>query len=120
MTPIVFGIKNCDTIKKARRWLEQQEINYTFHDFRKDGLETTTVAAWLDNSDVSLDVLANRRSTTWKQLSDDEKLRLETDPAALLTENPTLIKRPVLVVNDKIHIGFSEANYTSIFNEENS
>ncbi len=110
----IYGIKNCDTVRKARRWLDEAKVDYRFHDFREDGLETDVVATWLDT--LGHDVLVNKRSTTWKQLDDREREQAVGDgAAALLTEHPTLIKRPVLIVNDQLHVGFSAPRYADIF-----
>jgi len=114
MTTTVFGIPNCDTVKKARNWLTNSGQDFTFHDFRKDGLDAATVETWIKK--LGTEVLVNKRSTTWKQLSDNEKKQaLSTDAAQLIVANPTLIKRPVLVINNDIHVGFKPDQYASIF-----
>lgn len=105
---IVYGIKNCDTVKKARRWLEQNEIAYEFHDVRQDGLSTELVERWLQS--VSLDTLINRRGTTWRQLDTADKQDLDQTAAiALLIRQPTLIRRPVVETNGQCTVGFSES-----------
>ena len=114
----IYGIKNCDTVKKARKWLEQNDISFTFNDFRSDGLEKTTVEKWLSKLDTN--VLVNKRSTTWKQLSDKEKSIVDSGEnqkalIALLIDQPTLIKRPVLEHKNTLVTGFSEKNYSEIF-----
>ncbi|WP_096087280.1 ArsC family reductase [Agaribacterium haliotis] len=110
----LYGIPNCDTVKKARRWLEQQQQDVEFHDFRKDGLELEQIQTWLEQ--VGVELLLNKRSTTWKQLSDDEKAQAQTAQcAALLQAKPTLIKRPVLDIDGDIHIGFKAELYSQIF-----
>lgn len=114
MTAVLYGIKNCDTVKKARQWLERHDIEYHFHDFRADGLEQQQVQAWLD--ELGLDSVINRRGTTWKQL--DEKTRASLDAgnaAALITANPTLIKRPLLDLGHLRMTGFSDAAYRDVF-----
>ncbi len=114
MTAVLYGIKNCDTVKKARQWLERHNIEYRFHDFRADGLTQQQVQAWLD--ELGLDTVINRRGTTWKQL--DEKTRStldEKNAAALITANPTLIKRPLLDLGHLRMTGFSEASYRDVF-----
>jgi len=68
---VVFGIKNCDSVKKARKWFEERDIPYDFHDFRVDGLSKDQLQAWLDR--VGAEVLINNRSTTWKQLNEQAK-----------------------------------------------
>lgn len=112
----LYGIKNCDTVKKARRWLDAQNIDYQFHDFRVDGLSETQVQGWIDT--IGLNTLVNKRSTTWKTLSNSEKEHITSDyiyAAAILLEHPTLIKRPLLETSNISKVGFSEANYTEIF-----
>lgn len=111
---ILYGIKNCDTVKKARRWLEANDIAYTFHDFRGDGLEQAIIEAWLQQ--VSWETLLNKRGTTWRKLEDPRKDQLdETVAVELMLANPTLIKRPVVTVNDDCLVGFKEADYTTYF-----
>jgi arsenate reductase len=111
---IVYGIKNCDTVKKARRWLEANDVAFTFHDFRADGLDTTTIESWLEN--VSWEVLLNKRGTTWRKLEDPRKDALTQDIAVeLMLANPTLIKRPVVSVNNDCLVGFKEADYANYF-----
>ena len=81
----IFGIKNCDTVKKARQWLERHHIEYRFHDFRADGLAQKQVQAWLD--ELGLDTVINRRGTTWKQLDEKTRNTLDnTNAAALIAE----------------------------------
>jgi len=110
----LYGIKNCDTVKKARRWLEENNVEYQFHDFRSDGLESKTVAQWLEV--IGKDTLINRRSTTWKQLSDAERQQADgNDAAALLVAHPTLIKRPVLAAGKTLQVGFNPSQYASLF-----
>lgn len=101
----VYGIKQCDTVRKALKWLDQQGIEHRFHDFRTDGLQAELLQTWLD-SDFS-DKLVNRRSTTWRQLSDEQRQLEGKALLELLLEHPTLIKRPVFVTDDIVAIGFN-------------
>ena len=111
---ILYGIKNCDTVKKARKWLEANDIDHTFHDFRVDGITETMVKDWLKTQ--PLETLVNKRSTTWKQLDDTTKASLTSSNApALCAKFETLIKRPVLEFNNDIHLGFNEKNYSQLF-----
>ncbi len=91
----LYGIKNCDTVKKARKWLDMHGVDYQYHDFRENGLDEESVSAWID--ELGWQNLLNRRSTSWKAL--DEQTRLNMDEArarkAVLL-HPTLIKRPLL------------------------
>lgn len=115
----MYGIPNCDTVKKARTWLDEHEINFTFHNFKKDGLTTSTVEAWLTDCDLA--TLINRKGTTWRALSDADKLRAEDAPSAisLMAEHSSVIKRPVLVIDHgnslKVHVGFSTERYQALF-----
>jgi len=111
---ILYGIKNCDTVKKARRWLETNDVAFTFHDVRADGLDKATVEAWLQK--VSWEILLNKRGTTWRKLEDPRKDNInEANTMKLMLENPTLIKRPVVTVNDDCMVGFKEADYAAYF-----
>jgi len=110
----LYGISNCDTVKKARQWLAQQGVEYSFHDLRRDGLDETRVQQWLDS--VGADKLVNKRSTTWKNL--DAELRDSIDEKMipqLLVAHPTLAKRPILDNNGDILTGFSDASYKTFF-----
>lgn len=103
----VYGIKNCDTVKKALKWLDGEGIEHTFHDLRADGVDEATVARWIDA--LGWESVLNRRSTTWRQLSETDKEGLnETRAATLAVEQPTLIKRPVFEGNGLILNGFTD------------
>ncbi|ENZ4299270.1 ArsC family reductase [Klebsiella pneumoniae] len=113
----MYGIKNCDTIKKARRWLEAHQIEYRFHDYRADGLERAQLDTFI--AELGWQALLNTRGTTWRKL--DESLRNSIDnadaAAALMLEMPAIIKRPLLCVPGRpMLLGFSEASYQQ-FNE---
>lgn len=110
----LYGINNCDTVKKARKWLDAHGIDYSFHDFRADGLEREHVAEWLQ--ELGWEVLVNRRSTSWKAL--DEATRENMDDAtalAAILAHPTLIKRPLLDTGTRRHTGFTPADYDRLF-----
>ena len=104
----VYGIKNCDTCRKALKWLEAEGIGHSFHDFRVDGLEAETVAGLL--KELGGEALINRRSTSWRGLDDKDRDILNSDDAVAITkmlvDNPTLIKRPVFVQNKTVINGF--------------
>ena len=104
----VYGIKQCDTVRKALKWLDQQGVEHTFHDFRVDGLSSELLQAWLD-SEFS-DKLVNRRSTTWRKLSEQQRQSEGDTLVNLLLEFPTLIKRPVIVINDTPRIKINTLN----------
>jgi arsenate reductase len=109
----VYGIRNCDTCRKALKWLESEGIEHCFHDFRKDGLADTQVAAWLEA--VGSDVLLNRRGTTWRNLSDTEKDSVDAGKAeALIVANPTLVKRPVFEGAGTLLVGFGAAQQDAL------
>ncbi|WP_049722536.1 ArsC family reductase [Gilvimarinus polysaccharolyticus] len=112
-TPTLYGIKNCDTVKKARQWLDANGFNYQFHDFRADGLNESKVQQWIDA--VGLDALINKRSTTWKGFSEQEKIHIFTaaKAPALIIANPTIIKRPVLETASHTQVGFKAEQYQS-------
>ena len=110
----VYGIKNCDTVKKACNWLVRNNIAFQFHDFRNDGLTQTKVRQW--TSLVAWDKLINRRGSTWRALSDQDKTGIDSSRALqLMVERPTLIKRPVVEYDTSITVGFSQESYAEIF-----
>ena len=111
----LYGIKNCDTVKKARDWLDQNNIAYKFHDFRIDGLSEAQVITWIN--ELGLYTLINKRSTTWKELDEPSKNNFDTASAPkIVAVNPTLIKRPLLDTGKQKYVGFKDAEYSKIFN----
>ena len=112
----LYGIKNCDTVKKARRWLDEHDIDYQFHDFREDGLEPRQVEHWL--GELGWEELLNKRSTSWKALPAETRDAMD-DEAALqaILEQPTLIKRPLLDTGHERFTGFSAASYQTILKD---
>ena len=111
---VLFGIKNCDTVRKARRWLEEHDIAFTFHDVRSDGLTHAQVAKWIDA--LGWEVVLNKRSTSWKTIDAPRRENLDANSVnALLVELPTLIKRPVLEYDGAVYLGFKADTYSSIF-----
>ncbi len=113
MMTTLYGIKNCDTVKKARDWLAANNIDYRFHDFRADGLTAEQVSSWI--AEIGLDALVNKRSTTWKELDDATKHNFDAQAAQVITANPTLIKRPLLDTGKRKQAGFKDADYAKIF-----
>lgn len=110
----LYGIKNCDTIKKARAWLTANNIEYTFHDYRQDGLD----ANWLTQAEQVLgwELMLNKRGTTFRQLTDEQKQGVDKSAAlALMLEFPAMIKRPILIHNDNYFIGFKADQYAEVF-----
>ena len=112
----LYGIKNCDTVKKARKWLDTHGIEYHYHDFREDGLDRKTVAGWLN--ELGWETLINKRSTSWKALDEASRESMNTHSALLaIMDQPTLIKRPLLDTGHQRHTGFSAPGYETIFNQ---
>jgi arsenate reductase len=115
MTTTLYGIPNCDTVKKARTWLADQQHDFAFHDFKKQGLTRDIVAGWLRH--LSRDVLVNKKGTTWRGLDDARKASITDDEAAiaLMLEFPSVIKRPVLDKDGRFAVSFTPAQYQQIF-----
>ena len=112
--PTLHGIRNCDTVRKARRWLNTHGVDHAWRDFRDDGLDAADLDRWLVA--VGDDVLVNRRGRTWRQLPEATRDGLDaTALRALLLEEPTLIKRPVLVDGDDVVVGFDAEAYAERF-----
>ena len=110
----LFGIPNCDTIKKTKKWLEQNNIDYTFHDYRKDGISTEMVSDFCQQLDWQQ--VLNKRGTTYRQLDDATKESLTAESViALLVEHPAMIKRPILQKGNELYLGFKAEQYQSIF-----
>ena len=102
---LVYGIKNCDSVKKARVFLEQHKIAYQFHDYRLDGIDEMLLRRFIDA--LGVDAVLNQRSTSWRQLSDAQKSDLNLDKALrLMLEVPTLIKRPIIDTGSQLLVGF--------------
>ena len=105
MTLTLFGIPNCDTVKKARTWLDAQGIAYAFHDYKKVGADAGKLAGWVRSA--GLDKVLNRAGTTFRKLSDAEKADLDADRAvALMVANPSTIKRPIVEYPGGLLVGF--------------
>jgi len=112
VTITVFGIRNCDTVKKARSWLDAQGIAYRFHDFRAAGVDEAQIRRWAQAAGI--DRLLNRAGTTFRQLPAEDKACLDDDWAvALMVQHPTLIKRPVLERGDLVLVGFKPEVYAA-------
>tara|TARA_R110002095_G_scaffold207781_1_gene193062 strand:+ start:1950 stop:2291 length:342 start_codon:yes stop_codon:yes gene_type:complete len=110
----LYGISNCDTIKKARAWLSNNEIEYTFHDYRKQGLERDQLEAWVD--ELGWESLLNRRGTTWRQLPESIRATVDRNQSiSLMLEQPAMIKRPLLDLGQSRKLGFKDSDYQSYF-----
>ncbi len=107
MTLKVFGLQNCDTCRKARKWLEAEGMDFEFHDFRKSPVDAETVGEWL--AALGPDALVNRRGTTWRGLSDEQKSAQDEALVALIVRHPAIMKRPVFVSGAGVSVGFDEA-----------
>jgi arsenate reductase (glutaredoxin) len=109
----LFGIPNCDTVKKARNLLEQKGVEFIFHDFRKDGVSESLIEHWLEQ--IKWEDLINKRSTSFRQLSDEQKLALtEQKSIQLLIDNPTLLKRPIFEFGETLINGFKPEQYSQL------
>jgi arsenate reductase (glutaredoxin) len=110
MTPTIYGIKNCDTMKKARAWLDGHGVAYDFHDYKSEGIAKERLKAWSD--ELGWEALLNRAGTTFRKLPDAEKEGLNEKKAlALMLEQPSMIKRPVLDLGSKRLVGFKPDVY---------
>ncbi len=110
MSVTLYGITTCDTVRKARAWLDGQGVAYRFHDFRKDGLEAATLTHWLDA--LGWEAVLNKAGTSFRALPDHDKAGLDrARAAALILANPTLVKRPVLEHDGKVMVGFKPEAY---------
>ncbi|MBO1361305.1 ArsC family reductase [Acetobacter sacchari] len=113
MTVTLYGIKSCDTMRKARAWLDEHGVTYAFHDYKAQGIEEATLRRWV--SVVGWEILLNRAGTTFKKLPPDAKENIDADKAvSLMLSNPSMIKRPVLD-NGAITVGFRQDAYEALF-----
>jgi len=109
----LYGIPNCDTIKKARKWLEANNCDYQFHDFRKDGLQESLLIDWVN--ELGWETLLNKRGSTWRQQPTEVKETInEASAIQLMLEHPAMIKRPVLDIGNKRNVGFKETEYATL------
>jgi len=108
----IYGIKNCDTMKKARAWLDEHGVDYSFHDYKTAGIDKDRLARW--SKAVGWETLLNRAGTTFRKLPDAEKTNLtEKKAMALMLAQPSMIKRPVLDVGGKLLVGFKPESYAA-------
>lgn len=116
MTTTLYGIKNCDTVKKAKKWFQEQHIEFTFHDFRVDGIDSS----WLANAEASVgwETLLNKRGTTYRQLDENVKANINREAALeLMLAQPTLIKRPVVQSGELTLVGFKAPDFEVAFKQ---
>jgi arsenate reductase len=110
----IYGIKNCETMKKARAWLEAHDVAYTFHDYKTAGIDRPSLESWA--SSAGWETLLNRAGTTFRKLPESSKERLtEKKAIALMLAQPSMIKRPVLDVGGKLYVGFKPEQYDKAF-----
>ena len=113
MTTILYGIPNCDTVKKARVWLDQHDVAYAFHDYKKVGIDRPRLEAWV--AEHGWEVVLNRAGTTFRALPDADKANLEAGRAVTrMLAQPSMIKRPVLDLGDRTRVGFKPERYAAI------
>ncbi|MBS7545896.1 ArsC family reductase [Ancylobacter oerskovii] len=114
MAATIYGIKNCDTMKKARAWLDAHGVAYGFHDYKTGGVDRERLGGWMKQ--VGWEVLLNRAGTTFRQLPDAEKQGIdELKAMELMLAQPSMIKRPVLEIGDRVIVGFKPEIYAAQF-----
>jgi arsenate reductase len=113
----VYGIPNCDTIKKTLDWLKKNKIDFEFHDYKKAGISKTKLTGWCKKT--AYDILLNKKSTTWRELpvTEQEKVINQATAIQLMMENTSIIKRPVVEYEDKLLVGFNETVYKRALNK---
>ncbi|AZN36001.1 ArsC family reductase [Iodobacter ciconiae] len=113
----LFGISNCDTVKKAKAWLGEQSYDFEWHDYKKSGISASQLEQWI--AQVSWETLINRQGTTWRKLDDATKASIDNKEAAiaLMVMQTSIIKRPVLENNGTITVGFKPEVYASLFRD---
>lgn len=111
---ILYGISNCDTVRKARQWLDERAIAYEFHDWRKDGLNPVQLRAWVD--ELGWENLINRRGTTWRNLPEATRENMnEALALAVMEDQPSIIKRPLLELGSRRLLGFDAEQWKTLF-----
>ena len=114
MTPTLYGIPNCDTVKKARVWLGQHGVAHVFHDYKKAGIDRASLERWVNEH--GWETVLNRAGTTFRKLPDADRANLDADKAvALMLAQPSMIKRPVLDLGDRRIVGFKPEIYEAAF-----
>ncbi|MCG8046629.1 MAG: ArsC family reductase [Candidatus Thiodiazotropha endolucinida] len=110
----LYGIPNCDTMKKAIRWLGEHGITYQFHNYKKVGVDEKLLRQWVDR--VGWEALLNRRGMMWRRLDDSVKAEINEESAIrVMLETPSIIKRPVLETDKTLNVGFTEEAYSKLF-----
>jgi len=110
---MLYGIPNCDSMKKARKWLAEHDVAYDFHDYKKLGIDEALLHGWIAR--VGWEVLLNRRGMMWRKLTAEQKDNIDEQNAVeIMLSTPSIIKRPVLVKDDLILVGFDETKYEEL------
>jgi len=110
----IYGIKNCDTMKKARAWLDSHGVAYRFHDYKAEGIDRDHLRRWIDTADW--ETVLNRAGTTFRKLDEADRTDLDAEKAiALMLAQPSMIKRPVLEAEGKLLVGFKPEAYQTLF-----
>jgi Spx/MgsR family transcriptional regulator len=110
----LYGIPNCDTMKKARKWLDAHGVEYEFHDYKKRGIDADLLRAWV--AELGWETLLNRRGMMWRKLPEEVRAGMdEASAVRVMLETPSIIRRPVLDTGDARHVGFAEDKYREIF-----
>ncbi|MEN3150434.1 ArsC family reductase [Neorhizobium sp. IRAMC:178] len=116
MAITIYGIKNCDTMKKARGWLDRKGVTYAFHDYKAEGIDRAHLDTWTDRA--GWEIVLNRAGTTFKKLDEADKANLDREKAiTLMLAQPSMIKRPVLEADGKLIVGFKPEVYEEAFAE---
>lgn len=111
---VIYGIKNCDTMKKAMKWLDENTIQYSLHDYKKQGIDETVLKSAI--AEHGWETVINQRGTTWRQLPENVKASMNTEKALeIANENPSIIKRPLLRHKQTTYVGFKPETYLSVF-----
>ncbi len=110
---VIYGIPNCDSVRKARKWMQAHDVDYNFHDFKKQGLNPELLERWIDT--LGWERLINRRGTTWRALPEEVKTKFDQATAVrVMLDSPSIIKRPVLDAGGTLAIGFSAELYSEL------
>ncbi|MGB1648828.1 MAG: ArsC family reductase [Cycloclasticus sp.] len=116
MAIVLYGIKNCDTIKKAKKWLTDEGVEFIFHDYRQNGLDTVLLNKL--EQQLGWEAMINKRGTTWRQFDETVKASINKDSAkAIMLEKPAIIKRPILDNGTTLALGFSTDQYQNLFSK---
>ncbi len=113
---IVYGIKSCDSVKKAATWLKEKDIKFEFHDYKAEGISEAKLKSW--SKQVGWERLLNKKSTTWRDLGEAAQQKVTNEKAAIavMKEKTSIIKRPLIEMNDQVMtVGFNEEEYKKVF-----